>query len=124
MSWMKTFGLFIVFVQFVFGALEMFLPRCVYKLVLANYPPQEDSPVWLEADKITRNMGLYNWFLAVGLALSLFDFFKDTPAAQFFAACIATAGFFGLITVDYRLEYGKAFWGQLILGLAGMIFLR
>ena len=98
----------------------------MYKLVLANYPPtpQADSTVWLEADKITRNMGLYNWFLAIGLALSLLEFFGDSPAARYFAGCVAVAGVFGLITVDHGLEHGAAFWTQLFLGLLGVIFLR
>ena len=65
------FACFVVPIQIGFGALEMFGPRRVLKLVFGTYEATSRDPVWSETVKVALNMGLYNWFLALGLALSL-----------------------------------------------------
>jgi putative membrane protein len=56
---------------------------------------------------LAANQGLYNGFLAAGLAWSLF--IKDpawgTNVASFFLCCIVVAGVFGALTAMKRIFY-------------------
>jgi uncharacterized membrane protein len=40
-----------------------------------------------------------NWFLALGLLLSLKERLGDGSTSHFFLSCVAVAGFFGLFSV-------------------------
>src|SRR4051812_12037227 len=74
MTWIRYVAyvpaLFVVVMQFGFGVAEMFWPRWVFERVFPSYYDTRSSPVWAETEKLARNMGLYNWFLALGLLLS------------------------------------------------------
>jgi uncharacterized membrane protein len=103
--------------QIIFAALEIFIPRWVFRRVFASYASTSDSSVWLETEKLARNMGLYNAFLGVGLLLSQLGKLGDVRTSQFFLFCVAIAGAFGLLSV-------RAFWAfgvQLVLGLVPFI---
>ena len=104
---------FVVVMQTLFGAAEIFAPRWVFDRVFSTYYDTRDAPVWIETEKLARNMGLYNWFLAQGLLLSLTGRLGGAPTSQFFLLCVAVAGAFGLFSVGLS----KAFVAQLVLGL-------
>ena len=102
----------VVALQMLFGALELFAPRFVFDRVLSIYYETRASVVWEETAKIMRNMGLYNWFLALGLALALLGM-NGVPAdpahqgelaiylcvVRFFLGCVAAAGVFAIFSV-------------------------
>jgi putative membrane protein len=52
---------------------------------------------------IVRNMGLYNSFLAAGLAWSLLPAHACSPIRLFCLACVFVAGIFGAITLKKPL---------------------
>jgi len=109
-----------VVMQVAFGALEMFAPRWVFGRVFGSYYETRSSPVWSETEKLARNMGLYNWFLALGLMLSVLGHLGGILSSQFFLGCVAMAGAFGLLSVSWS----KAFFSQTVLGiLAFLLFL-
>jgi putative membrane protein len=108
---------FVVLMQAGFGALEMFAPRWVFERVFDNYFRTRENPVWYETEKLARNMGLYNWFLALGLLLSLAGCLGGPPTSRFFFLCVAVAGIFGLFSVGPS----RAFIAQLVLGLAAFV---
>jgi putative membrane protein len=112
----------VVAMQAGFGALEMFAPQHVFHLVFASsYDTTSGSPIWVETGKLARNMGLYNWFLAVGLLLSQTGRLGGAPITQFFLLCVAVAGAFGLLSVGPQIAFGA----QLGLGLLTFVlFLR
>ena len=68
---------------------------------------QESSKV------LAANQGLYNGFIAAGLAWSVF--LGSDPISVFFLGCVIVAGVFGAITVSRKI-----FWVQ---GLPGLIAL-
>ena len=108
--------MFVVAMQIIFGAMEIFIPRFVFGLVLDTYPTTKDSPVWLETEKVARNMGLYNWFLAFGLLLSLTPLLGGA-SSWFFLLCVALAGVFGLFSVGFKFAFGL----QLVLGFVAFL---
>jgi putative membrane protein len=109
----------VVAMQVGFGALEMFAPRWVFDRVFAAYYDTRAAPVWIETEKLARNMGLYNWFLALGLLLSLVGQLGGVPTSQFFLLCVAVAGAFGLFSVSWS----TAFLVQLGLGVVTFVLL-
>jgi uncharacterized membrane protein len=109
----------VVAMQAAFGALEMFAPRWVFGRVFVTYADTSGVSVWAETERLARNMGLYNWFLALGLLLSLVGWLGSVPTTQFFLLCVAVAGVFGLFSVGLS----KAFGAQLILGLAAFVLM-
>src|SRR5258708_4211185 len=108
---------FVVAIQTGFGALEIFSPRFVFDRGFVTYYDTRTAAVWLETEKLARNMGLYNWFLASGLLLSLTGQLGGVPTSRFFLLCVAVAGVFGLFSVGPS----KAFVAQLVLGLAAFV---
>lgn len=59
---------------------------------------------------LAMNQGLYNGFLAAGLAWSLFaEPALRAPLALFFTGCVIAAGVFGAATVSRRI-----FWVQAV----------
>jgi uncharacterized membrane protein len=75
------------------------------------------DPIWLETEKIVRNLGLYNWFLAIGLFLCVAGVFGGLPSSWFFSLCVAVAGAFAMVTVGYHWT----FMAQLGFGLAAFV---
>ena len=117
-SWTIGAAWLVVLMQAGFGALEMFAPRLAFHLVLGSrYDNTNESPVWFETEKLGRNMGLYNWFLALGLLLNLVGQLGDAWISQFFILCVAVAGAFALFSVGLSI----AFFVQLGLGLAAFV---
>lgn len=94
-------------------------PRWVLDRVFAIYAGSSQSPGWMEAEQITRNMGLYNWFLALGLGLCLMTQPGNMAMAQFFLGCISVAGIFGMATVSPFW----AFYAQLALGAVPLVLI-
>ena len=112
---------FTVLIQLLFGAAEMFNARRVFEGAFPDtYRQNATSPVWAETEKLARNMGLYNWFLALGLLLSLIGWLGDARTSLFFLLCVAVAGVFGLLSVRLSI----AFWAQLLLGLAAFVLFQ
>ena len=109
---------FVMALQTLFGAAEIFAPRSVFDGVLPAYYDTRASPVWVETEKLARNMGLYNWFLAAGLLLSLTGRLGGVPTSQFFLLCVAIAGGFGWLSVGPSASFAA----QLVLGLAAFVF--
>jgi len=62
---------------------------------------------------LAANQGLYNGFIAAGLAWSVF--LGSDPICVFFLGCVIVAGVFGAITVSRKI-----FWVQ---GLPGIVAL-
>jgi putative membrane protein len=58
-----------------------------------------------QSKTLAMNQGLYNGFLAAGLAWSLF---ADQPVKIFFLSCVIIAGVFGAFTVSKRIFYIQA----------------
>ena len=59
---------------------------------------------------LAANQGLYNGFLAAGLAWTFFicDSFWKTNIALFFLSCVAVAGIYGAITASKRIFFVQA----------------
>ncbi len=85
-----------------FLVLEMFfwtkpLGRKVFRL----------DPAFAEASKVlAANQGLYNGFLAAGLAWGLCR--GDVPAQLFFLGCVIVAGVYGAATVGKKILFVQA----------------
>jgi putative membrane protein len=86
--------------------LEMFAwttrgPKTFRSLPAHLFPPTKT---------LAANQGLYNGFLAAGLAWSLFitDAAWSMNIACFFLACIAVAGVYGALTASKRIFFVQA----------------
>ena len=108
-----TLASLVVLMQVVFGALELFAPHRTFNLVFASSHDNSADPLWFQTGQLARNMGLYNWFIALGLLLSLTGPLGGA-SASFFLLCVGAAGAYGLFSVSRFW----AFWAQLALGLA------
>jgi uncharacterized membrane protein len=122
----EWFAVAVVVIQALAGAAEMFNPPWVFHRVLPNYRlPRYHEPsadlVWAETGKLARNMGLYNWFLALGLLLSLSGRLGGAPTSQFFLLCVAVAGAFGLLSVSRSWPFALGFILQLGFGLLTIV---
>src|SRR5215472_121149 len=62
---------------------------------------------------LAANQGLYNGFIAAGLAWSVF--LGSDPISVFFLGCVIVAGIFGAITVSRRI-----FWVQGVPGIVAL----
>ena len=59
-----------------------------------------------DSKQLAANQGLYNGFLAAGLAWALVsDGVQFVPRATFFLVCVAVAGLYGAATVMRRILY-------------------
>jgi putative membrane protein len=78
-----------------------------------------DRPTGLRAFGITQdfatrskalaaNMGLYNGFLAAGLAWGLLQGHAGTPVKLFFLGCVLVAGLYGGLTTSRRVLWIQA----------------
>ena len=64
--------------------------------------------------QLAMNQGLYNGFLAAGLAWSLV---AGPAIAVFFLACVIVAGVFGAVTASRKILFVQALPGAIALGL-------
>ena len=96
-----------------FLVLEMFLwdtprGRRIFRL----------TPEFAAASKaLAANQGLYNGFLAAGLAWGLTLGASGDPIKTFFLACVIVAGVFGAATVNLRILWIQALPGAVALAL-------
>jgi putative membrane protein len=63
---------------------------------------------------LAANQGLYNGFIAAGLAWSVF--LGSAPISVFFLGCVIAAGVFGAITVSRKI-----FWVQALPGIIALV---
>ena len=70
------------------------------------------------AAPLAANQGLYNLFLAAGLAWSLLPGSPGLPVRLFFLACVVVAGVFGAVTAKRTILYVQALPGLLALALS------
>ncbi|WP_290887159.1 DUF1304 domain-containing protein [Arenimonas sp.] len=93
---------FVALLHLGFLVLEMFfwtkpLGRKVFRL---------DPQVARDSAKLAMNQGLYNGFLAAGLAWGLW--LGDKGICLFFLGCVVVAGLFGAATVKRSILYVQA----------------
>lgn len=77
------------------------------------------TPEFAAASKVlAANQGLYNGFLAAGLAWSLWLGLGGTgrPIALFFLGCVIVAGVYGAMTASRKILYVQAIPGVAALG--------
>ena len=76
------------------------------------------TPEFAAASKsLAANQGLYNGFLAAGLAWGLCLGTAGYPIKLFFLACVIVAGVFGAITVSRKILWVQAVPGGAALAL-------
>lgn len=66
---------------------------------------------------LAANQGLYNGFLAAGLAWSLWLGAEGFAVKVFFASCVTVAGLFGAATASRKILFVQALPGALALAL-------
>lgn len=93
-----------------FLVLEMFLWTRPYgrKVFRQSREAAEQSKV------LAANQGLYNGFLAAGLAWAVATGQRDV--ALFFLGCVVVAGLFGAVTVNRRIFFVQAVPAMLAIG--------
>ena len=76
------------------------------------------SPEYAAASKtLAANQGLYNGFLAAGLAWSLFPVVGASAIRMFFLGCVIVAGMYGGLTVSRKIYAVQAAPGIVALAL-------
>jgi putative membrane protein len=85
-----------------FLVLEMFLWTTAFGARTFKRPPEEMAAT----AKLAMNQGLYNGFLAAGLAWSLYTGSREVQL--FFLGCVIVAGIFGAITVSRAIFFLQA----------------
>jgi putative membrane protein len=76
------------------------------------------TPEFAAASKtLAANQGLYNGFLAAGLAWGLFPGDAGTPIKIFFLGCVIVAGVFGARTASRSILWVQALPGAVALAL-------
>ena len=74
------------------------------------------TPEFAEASRaLAANQGLYNGFLAAGLAWGLA--IGDAPIQLFFLGCVVVAGIFGAATVGKKILFIQALPAALAMGV-------
>lgn len=96
-----------------FLVLEMFLWDKPRGLRTFRMTPEEAA----ETKVLAANQGLYNGFLAAGLAWGLLLGPAGLAIKVFFLACVAIAGVFGAATVSRRIFWVQAFPALVALAL-------
>jgi putative membrane protein len=95
-------GIFIVAEHVAFMVLEMaFWQKPLGRSIFRRSVEEARSSAGLAA-----NQGLYNGFLAAGLALALY--LGDARFIAFFLGCVAVAGLFAAVTVNRRIFFVQA----------------
>jgi putative membrane protein len=97
-----------------FLVLEMFLWTTPFAQRTFNRTKQQQD----ETKVLAQNQGLYNGFLAAGLAWSLTAAPElSYPLKVFFLVCVVVAGVFGAVTASRRILYVQAFPAAVALAL-------
>ena len=77
------------------------------------------TPEYAAASRsLAANQGLYNGFLAAGLAWGLWLGAAGNPVKFFFLGCVIVAGVFGALTVSRKI-----FWVQAVPGAVALVLL-
>jgi putative membrane protein len=103
----------VVLLHVYFLVLEMFLWATPYgqKNFGRTKEQQEDTKV------LAANQGLYNGFLAAGLAWSIVGSAQiQWPVRVFFLSCVVVAGLYGGATASRKIYFAQALPGALALG--------
>ena len=80
------------------------------------------TPEFAEASKtLAANQGLYNGFLAAGLAWGLWLGDAGRSVTIFFLACVIVAGVYGAITVSRKILFVQALPAALALALLAVV---
>lgn len=96
-----------------FLVLEMFLWAKPYGRRTFGLTPER-----AEATRsLAANQGLYNGFLAAGLAWGLWAGVDGYPIKVFFLGCVIVAGIFGAATAHRKILWVQAVPGAVALGL-------
>ena len=93
-----------------FLVLEMFLWTRPFGLKTFGLTPEFTAA----SRALAANQGLYNGFIAAGLAWSVF--LGSDPISVFFLCCVIVAGVFGAITVSRKI-----FWVQALPGIVALV---
>jgi putative membrane protein len=96
-----------------FLVLEMFLWTKPFGLKTFGLKPE----VAAASKSLAANQGLYNGFLAAGLAWGLFLGEAGNPVKIFFLVCVITAGVFGGITASRKILWVQGVPGAVALAL-------
>src|SRR5215216_3757834 len=87
-----------------FLVLEMFLwTKPAGRRAFGTTPEQAE-----QSKVLAQNQGLYNGFLAAGLAWSVYLGDAGRAIAIFFLVCVIVAGVFGAITASRKILYVQA----------------
>jgi putative membrane protein len=92
-----------------FLVLEMFLWARPFGLRTFGHSAEDAARTRV----LAQNQGLYNGFLAAGLAFGLWR--GDTPTQLFFLGCVVVAGLFGAATASFKILFLQAVPGTLAL---------
>jgi putative membrane protein len=95
-----------------FLVLEMFLWTKPLGLKTFRLTPEFAA----SSKSLAANQGLYNGFLAAGLAWGLVLGDAGDPIKIFFLGCVIVAGVFGALTVSRRILWVQALPGAVALG--------
>jgi len=87
-----------------FLVLEMFLWATPFGVKTFQRTMQEQQ----QTKVLAQNQGLYNGFLAAGLAWSFFAGEMQRPLRAFFLACIVVAGVYGAATASTKILFLQA----------------
>ena len=87
-----------------FLVLEMFLWKTPYGRRVFGTTPE----VAAASATLAANQGLYNGFLAAGLAWALWLGDEGLTVKTFFLVCVVVAGVFGAVTANRRILFVQA----------------
>jgi len=96
-----------------FLVLEMFLWETPFGLRTFGLTPELAKA----SRALAANQGLYNGFLAAGLAWGLSLGPLGNPVKIFFLGCVVVAGVFGAVTANRKILWVQALPGALALAL-------
>ena len=96
-----------------FLVLEMFLWTKPFGLKTFGLKPEAADA----SKSLAANQGLYNGFLAAGLAWGLFLGEAGDPVKIFFLVCVVAAGVFGGITASRKILWVQGVPGAVALAL-------
>jgi putative membrane protein len=96
-----------------FLVLEMFLWTKPYGRRVFGLTPEKAEMT----KSLAMNQGLYNGFLAAGLAWGLFVGADGYPVKVFFLSCVIIAGVFGAATASRKILWVQAVPGAIALAL-------
>lgn len=96
-----------------FLVLEMFLWDRPYGRRAFGLTPERAAAT----KSLAANQGLYNGFLAAGLAWGLLQGPAGGPVKIFFLACVVVAGLFGAATASRKILWIQALPGAVALAL-------